>query len=126
MSAIRLRDGQFFFITNGGLGIRIDGTGKEIKSFATGYVHQFSGMDVLPNGKLLVPQVSTGKVTEFDLDGKTSWSAPFQQATSATRLPNGNTLVASFNSQKVIEMDSTGKTVSTISPDGRPWKARKR
>jgi hypothetical protein len=126
MTAVRQRDGQFVFITNGGLAIRIDAAGKETKSFATGYVHQFGGIDALPGGKILVPQTSTSKVVEFDADGKAGWSASAMQPTSAVRLPSGNTLVASFNSQKLVELDAKGSPVWEYKCDGRPSKARKR
>jgi hypothetical protein len=127
MAALALPGGGFFLVTNGGLGVRLDGSGKELKSFTAGHVHQFAGLEALPDGKVLMPQVSAGKVAEIDANGKPGWSAPIAQATSAVRLPNGNTLVASFNSQRIVELDPGGKTVGQeLRPDGRPWKARKR
>ncbi|OAI46047.1 hypothetical protein AYO44_11995 [Planctomycetaceae bacterium SCGC AG-212-F19] len=127
IAATRLIDGQFFLVTNAGLGVRLDATGKETKSFMAGHVHQFAGLDALPGGKILVPQVSTGKVVEFDPDGKPGWQTAFAQASSAVRLPDGHTLVCSFNAQKIVELDATGKPVGAeYRPDGRPWKARKR
>jgi HEAT repeat protein len=126
MAAAPLSDGQFFLVTNGGQGVRVDASGKETKTFATGVVQQFTGLDVLPDGKVLLPQASTGKIVELDAEGKIGKSFTFAQATSAVRLPNGNTLTASFNSQRVVELDSDGKPAGEFRPDGRPWKARKR
>ncbi|MBL8793090.1 MAG: PQQ-binding-like beta-propeller repeat protein [Planctomycetia bacterium] len=126
MTAVRLRDGQFFFVTNGGLGTRLDARGNVAKTFPAGQVHQFGGLDVLPNGRLLIPQVSGGKIVEVDADGKTVWNAALTQPTAAVRLANGNTLAASFNQQKVVELDPTGKQLSEFRPDGRPWKVRRR
>jgi HEAT repeat protein len=126
MTAVRLRDGQFFFITNGGLGTRLDARGNLAKSFPVGQVHQFGGLDVLANGRLLIPQVSGAKLAEVDGDGKTHWTAAMTQPTAAVRLANGNTLAASFNQQKVVELDPAGKQLSEFRPDGRPWKVRRR
>ena len=126
MAALRLRDGQFFFVTNGGRATRLDAEGKEVKSFSTGYIHQFAGLDVLPGGKVLLPQASNNQVVEFDAEGKAGWSANVQIPTSAMRLPNGNTVVGSFNMQKIVEVNSEGKQVWEHVPDGRPWKVRKR
>ena len=69
------RNGQFFVITNRGVGLRLDSAGKEIKQFAIGPVQQFVGLDVLPAGKFLVPQTAANKVVEMDADGKVGWSA---------------------------------------------------
>jgi hypothetical protein len=126
LSAQRLRNGQYFIITNRGLAVRLDSTGKEIRQFASGPVQQFVGLDVLPAGKFLVPQTAANQVVELDADGKVSWKAPVPLPISAVRLSNGHTLVASFQGQRVVELDKAGKQVQEIKPDGRPWKARRR
>jgi hypothetical protein len=126
VAATRLRDGQMLVITNRGIAVRLDAAGKELKSFNVGQVNQFVGMDVLPNGKVLVPQTWANRVVELDADGKTGWSANVPNPTSAQRLPNGNTLVASFNTQRVVEVDAAGKVVKEFPPEARPWKAWRR
>ena len=97
-----------------------------LKTFPVGQVQTYGGIDVLPNGRLLVPHYTSGKVVEYDIDGKAVWEVNVQCPTSAVRLPNGNTLVASMFTMQVIEVDRTGKTVWQQKVDGRPWRARRR
>ncbi|MBY0521980.1 MAG: PQQ-binding-like beta-propeller repeat protein [Gemmataceae bacterium] len=126
MTAVRMRNGQTIMIANGGQAVHIDATGKVGKMFAVNFNHQFGGIDLLPNGRIVVPQINLNKVVEFDADGKSVWSATATNPTSAVRLQNGNTLAACFNQQKIVELDKDGKTVWEHKPDGRPWKARRR
>jgi hypothetical protein len=126
MMAHKLRDGQIALITNTGQFRRLDAEGKEVKSFPVGNVQIFGGMDVLSNGRVLVPLYYNNKVVEFDAEGKNVWEATVQWPTSAVRLPNGNTLVSSNGTQQVLEIDRTGKVVWQQKLDGRPWRARRR
>ncbi len=126
-SVTRMRDGGFVFVTNIGTCVRLDATGKEVKSFQIGgRPRVFCGIEGMPDGKVLIPVMIGNKVMEYDADGKNTWSANFANATSASRLPNGNTLVASFNQQKVVELDNTGKSVWEFQSDGWVWRARRR
>jgi len=125
MAARKLRDGQIVAVSNSGTLSRMDKTGKVIKSFSVGQVN-LGGLDVLPNGHVLVPQTNMSKVVEYDQDGKTIWQHSFNWPSSAVRLPNGNTLIASQNMQQIVEVDRAGKTVWDHRPDGRPWHARRR
>jgi outer membrane protein assembly factor BamB len=124
-AAQRLRDGQIVCITQQGSCLRLDAAGKELKSFPCGQT-TMGGLDVLPNGRILIAQYSGNKVVEFDPDGKMVWQAPVPTPTSAVRLPNGNTLVASTMGQQVLELDRTGKTVWEYKNPQRPWKVRRR
>jgi hypothetical protein len=126
MAARKLRDGPIIFVTSAGQCIRLDAAGKVAKTFTVGPVQTFSSIDVLPNGRVLIPQVSNGRVVEYDLDGKQVWEARVTFPTSVVRLPNGNTLVASMGSQQVLEVDRAGTPVWTHKPEGRPWRARRR
>jgi len=125
-AAVRCRDGQFFLVANNGTGVRLDAAGKEIKTFPTGQVYQFAGLDALADGKVLLPQMGAGKVVELDADGKIGWSAPLPQASTAQRLPDGTTLAGSFIAQKIVEFGPNGQLVAEMKPDGRPWKVRRR
>jgi HEAT repeat protein len=126
MSARKLRDGKMIFITNAGLMVRLDQTGKELKSINVGQVQMFSGIDALPNNHVLVPQINNNRVTEYDADGKSVWSVNVQYPTGAMRLPNGNTLVVSMTGRRVIEFDRSGNEVWSYRVDGQPWRARRR
>jgi HEAT repeat protein len=126
MAALKLRDGQIAVITTSGQFKRLDTEGKEIKSLTVGNVQTFAAIDLLPNGRVLVPLYSQNKVVEYDAEGKSVWEAAIQWPTSAFRLPNGNTLVSSYGSQTVMELDRAGKVVWQHRVDGRPWRGRRR
>ena len=119
------RNGQIVCLTNSGQCLRMDATGKELKSFATGAI-ALGGIDVLPNGNVLVANHTANRVVEYNSEGKSIWEAITMSPTSVTRLSSGNTLVVSQVGQTVLELDRTGKVVWQFQPDNRPWKARRR
>lgn len=126
LMASKSRNGHIHCITNRGTYVRLDAAGREVKTFSVGRVNFTSGFDVLPNGRVLVPQYGSNKVIEFDPDGKQVWEASVSMPNSATRLPNGHTLVASNNSQRLVELDRAGKVVWEYKDGNRPWRARRR
>jgi outer membrane protein assembly factor BamB len=127
MTGQKLRNGQIVFITNAGAMIRLDSTGKEIKTCNVQPPQIFlTNLEALPNGRVLVPQYSNNKVAEYDSDGKVVWEATAQQPTSVQRLPNGHTLVGSLYSQQMIELDRQGKEVTQTRLDGRVTRVRRR
>ena len=85
-----------------------------------------ANIDVLPNGRVLVPQYRNHKVTEYDLNGKVVWEARVQAPTSAVRLANGHTLAATLLGQRVLELNRNGQEVWQHQTDGRPWRAGRR
>jgi HEAT repeat protein len=121
-------DGTYAFCNHSGQVFRLDATGKEIKSFNTAAGNPWS-IEILPNGRILMPLPNQGKVAEFDQDGRITWEAGgLNYPLSASRLPNGNTLVASQNSNKVVELNRGGRVVweyASPNPD-RPFRAIKR
>jgi HEAT repeat protein len=127
MAAYKTRDGQIVALTGQGTCIRMDATGKELKSFGIGGNVNLGGLELLANGRILVAMQNNNKVVEFDQDGKSVWEASVAMPSSACRLPNGNTLVASYNQMKLLELDRAGKVVSETTTQGiRPWKVRRR
>jgi HEAT repeat protein len=126
-AAVKLRDGEIGMLTTAGRYVRLDATGKELKSFNAGQILSIGGhFEVLPNGRVIVPQYSQNRVVEFDAEGKQLWAADLQQPTSVRRLPNGNTLVASRYGRYVVELDRNGKEVSRVTPEGRPMSLERR
>jgi hypothetical protein len=129
-AAQRLRNGDSLVLTRTGQCVRIDGKGKELKSFPIPrMVFTIAGLESLPNGRVLVTQRDC--VAEFDQGGGAPvWQATFKYPTSAQRLPNGNTLVATAQSPSpmVAELDRNGQTVWDYKPTdgGVPWRARRR
>jgi outer membrane protein assembly factor BamB len=130
VTARKRRDGEYVILSTTGKVIRLDAAGKEVKSFAleTPAVGRTIGMqiDLLPNGRVLVPVMAQNKVQEYDENGKKVWEATVQTPTSAVRLPNGHTLVASANTQRVVELDRDGKEVWEYKSEGRVLSARRR
>jgi hypothetical protein len=127
MAAAKRRDGHYVLVTRTGQCIRLDGAGKEVKTFAVGAVQLIgANIDLLPNGNVLVPLSSNNKVVEYDGDGKIVWEATFQQPTSVTRLPNGNTLIGSMYNLQVSEVDRKGTPVWQTRGEGRLMRVRQR
>jgi len=127
LGAYKSRNGQITYLTSQGLCIRQDPSGKVLKSFESGHAtHWTSGIDVLPSGRLLVPQHGANKVVEFDADGKQVWEATVSLPKAAVRLPNGHTLVSSYENQNVLELDRAGKTVWEHKDDFHQYRARRR
>jgi len=122
----KLRNGQYGMITSFGTFIRLDSSGKEVKSINVSQNLSLTGVDALPSGRVLIPIWGENKVVEYDPDGKSVWEATVNNPVSAMRLPNGNTLVASMGGGQVLELDRSGKKVWEHKVDGRPWRARRR
>ena len=127
-SAHKLRNGELAVVTRTGQCIRVDSDGKEGKSFSVGgpATIVYGSIDLLPNGHVLVPLYSSGKVVELDGAGKLIWEAPVPNANAATRLPNGHTLITSFGQNRAVELDRDGKEVWTHAGEGRLLRVRKR
>lgn len=124
-AARRLRDGQIVCALSNGNCMRLDAAGKEVKTFPIGQVH-LGSLEVLPNGRVLVPLVSNNKVVEYDAEGKIVWEAAVTQPLGAVRLPNGNTLVSSYANLLILELDRAGRTVWEHKTSGRPARVRRR
>jgi hypothetical protein len=121
------RNGPLAILTSDGNCVRLDANGKELKSFKSGHDPSWvSGFEVLPNGRVLVPQRQANKVVEFDPDGKVVWEAEVKMPKAAARLPNGHTLVTSFDTRSVVELDRAGKVVWERKDDYAHYRARRR
>lgn len=127
ITAQRLRNGQFAVIT-GGRCLLLDPEGRELKSFVLGGALYAMGgnIEVLPNGRILVPLYTQNMVVEFDWTGARLWQGNVIRPTSASRLANGNTLVTCTLNSTVVEIDRDSKEVWSYSTDGRPFRSRKR
>jgi hypothetical protein len=129
MSAQKLRNGQLAFITQEGMFVRLDPTGKEeLKRFPVGQNTLFgSYFEVLPNGHVLVPLYGSSRVVEFDQDGSAVWEVGTSiPPTCLHRLPNGNTLVGSLITQQLVELSKSGKSVWEYHSEGRLYRIRRR
>src|SRR5207237_8598582 len=75
LAARKLRTGEVAYLTLQGKCVRLDKEGKEVASFDVAERGGTGGIDLLPNGHVLLPLYTQGKVVEFDDKGKEVWSA---------------------------------------------------
>ncbi|HKI35213.1 MAG TPA: HEAT repeat domain-containing protein [Gemmataceae bacterium] len=126
-AAYRSADGGITFFTNGQQCVRLDRSGKEVKTFPLGAGGSWtSGIDVTPQGRILASNHNANKVEEYNADGKKVWEAPAAAITTATRAANGNTIVSSYFSNRVFEIDRNGKVVWEHKDTLHPFRARRR
>lgn len=125
LAAQKCRDGSFACLTSEGTYLRLDAAGKEVNQFPAG-AQNYCGFDVLPGGRVLIPQEGRNQVVEFSADGKTMWTAAIPRPISVARLANGNVLVACRDGQRVVELDVAGRIVREFKAGGYPWRARPR
>jgi HEAT repeat protein len=111
-------DGSTLLVTHDGFCRWLDAAGRETRSFpAAGPYVVGTGIDVLPNRRVLVPRFGQDRVTEYDAAGNVLWEAAVPGPASAERLPNGHTLVGCTTPPLVVELDRQGRVVSQIRPE---------
>lgn len=112
IAAYKTRGGEIVALTGQGNCLRLDASGKEIKSFPAGRDGAWtSGLDLAPDGRILIAQPNMNRVQLFDRDGKAIWEAAAPGIVTASWLPNGHVLIASYSGQHARELDRNGKTV---------------
>jgi HEAT repeat protein len=119
MRARRLRNGDIALIIHPNTApeaacryVRMDASAtKELASFPVTVKTQGGQLDVLCDGRVVVPQMPDNKVVEYDAEGKPIWELTVDQPIAATRLPDGHTLVTSMSQDRAIEFDRDGKEV---------------
>lgn len=125
----KLPDGQIVYLTGTGQCIRLDASGKTVKSFSSGENgDQGCVLDLTRRGSLLVSQCYKSMAEEFDLEGKNLWRTPGPVAPGIlTEVRNGHFMCAVYSQNAVIELDRSGKTVWRHEVPGyNPFLARKR
>lgn len=130
-AAHRMRNGHIVCLQNPNQCLIMDTTGKTLASFASNHGNQNNntmvrGLDVLPNGHILITQTEQGKVVEFDSTGKSVLEVNAPGARTATGLPNGHILIASQQNRRVFEVDRSGKVVWEVNTSGPSIRARRR
>lgn len=126
-AAYRSRTGPIVCLQPNSQCVLMDTTGKALSSFNSNHGNaQMAGLDVLPNGHILITHMHNGKVVEFDATGKSVLEVNTPGARSATAMPNGHILVTSQNNQRVYEVDRAGKVVWEVKANGPVVRARRR
>ena len=103
-------DGVITCLTKDNRCVRLLPNGQEVRAFPLGRQgSSVSGLDVLPNGRILVSRQADDTVVELDSDGNVQWQAKAAGCLSATRLPNGHTLIA--GNSDATEIDQANNVV---------------
>jgi HEAT repeat protein len=110
----RFRDGHMAFVTYQGQYVRLDPTGKEVKTFHVPFNANFGvlGAEVLPGDRVIVSLPNPGKVLEYNAEGKVVWEASVRNPGCPTRLRNGHTLVPGNGYTTLTELDRSGRVIS--------------
>jgi hypothetical protein len=111
MKALKLPNGEVACVTMLRRFIRLDRSGRELQNIPANVATSGGRIDVLPGGRVLIPEKTNNRVVEYDAEGRMVWQAPFPEPVAAVRLPNGHTLITSFNQNRAVELDRTGKEV---------------
>jgi HEAT repeat protein len=111
MKAQKLRNGDLACVVVGPRFVRLDSTFKELYSFPVQVRTSGGRIDVLPSGRVVVPEKDDNRIAEYDARGKVVWETEVTQPIAAVRLLSGNTLVTSMTENRAAEIDRSGKTV---------------
>jgi HEAT repeat protein len=119
----RRRDGSVVVMQSNGTCQTFHADGKTAGSFTVGTFMPSCQIDALPDGRVLVPEFSANRVSEFDATGRRIWIAPINRPSCAFRTADGRTLVSSQSDGVVYELDHAGTVTREWRPgDGeRPW-----
>ncbi|MHB1421678.1 MAG: HEAT repeat domain-containing protein [Gemmataceae bacterium] len=128
LSAYRSRHGDIICLTHGNQCLRMDTTGKVLKTFTSNHNGNcLGGLDLLPNDHILVPQTGFDKIVEFDREGKVIREVKAPSPTMAMQLPNGHILASNRNTGgQVYEVDRAGKIVWEYKGVNQVFRVRRR
>jgi len=125
MKALRLPNGDFACITSlGGAQFQIfDRKGNRSRGFNVDLSTSGGRVELLPNGHVLIPEMSNNMVVEYNRQGKVVWKADVTEPINAVRLPDGNTIITTMNDTRAVEVDRRGKTKWEYRSDTRVTRA---
>jgi hypothetical protein len=126
MKAQRLPYGEIAFVTTSRRFVRVDATGKELQNLPANVATSGGRIEAFPDGRFLVPEKTSNRVAEYDMQGRVVWQAVFPEPVAAVRLVNGHTLVTSFNQTRAVELDRSGREVWEFSANTRLTRAFRR
>lgn len=127
LSAQRSRRGDIYCMTFNGQTVRLDTSGKELANYATGHdANSMGGIDLAPNGHVLVAWQQVGKMIELDREGKKLLELEVAGLRTVSALANGHFLAACQATQRVCEVDRAGKVLWEHKMTGNPFRARRR
>lgn len=83
-------------------------------------MESWGGVDVQPNGNVVVSLIQANKIVEVNGAGQILWQVALPGAWVGTRLPDGTTLIGSKKEQKMFRVDAKGKVLWEKQVDGHP------
>ena len=121
--AVRRPDKSIVIVTNVGICETVDENGATLSSFSIGRGLQILSVQMLPGGRLLIPDYSDNRVVEYNAAGQQVWEAEFARPNAAVRFPNGKTLVSSRINSRIAELDAEGHVLREFRPgdNWHPW-----
>jgi hypothetical protein len=108
MKALKLPNGDIACVTMMRRFVRMDPGGQELFSFGVNVSTSGGRIEVLPSGRVLVPEMNFNRVVEYDNKGEVVWMATARQPVAAVRLANGHTLVTGMMQTRAVELDRAG------------------
>ncbi|MFM7151708.1 MAG: HEAT repeat domain-containing protein, partial [Gemmataceae bacterium] len=125
MRARKLPSGEILMVSQLGASqlTRLSRFGKELKSFPVDVSTSGGRLEVTPAGNILVPEMYSNRIVEYDPDGRVVRAIPAQQPIACTLLPSGNLLVTSMTEKRAVELDRAGKEVWEYRRDTRVTRA---
>lgn len=129
LAARRFRDGTMGLLSYGGQYVRIDRSGKMVKTTQLAGWGNVSanGAELLPGDRVVIADGRFNRLVELGLDGKALWECPITHPLSPTLAPNGNIVVTGMNNTAIYEVDRKGKVVKDWKGfDFRPFRAVRR
>lgn len=114
MRARKLPGGDVLMITQVGGGtlfVRLDAYGQEVKRFGVDVGTSGGRLDVTKSGNVLVPEMYSNRVVEYDVNGKVVRAFNIEQPIACVALPNGNVVVTSMTQNRAVELDRSNKEV---------------
>jgi hypothetical protein len=132
MRAQRRGNGEILLViqsleTNTSRFVRLDPSASaELQTFPVEVRTSGGRFEMLPDNRVLIPQLGNNRVVEYDRRGKVAWQLPVEQPIVALRLPNGNTLATSMTQNRAVELTREGKQVWEYKSDSRVTRAFRR
>jgi hypothetical protein len=125
-TARSLPNGQIAVVTSGNYYIRMDRTGKELRSVRLPSINSYQN-EILDNGNVLVPLSHNNHIKEYNSDGKEVRTITIQRPRHAIRLPNKHLLVSSESRPyKFTEVASNGKEIRSHTSNMSAFRIRAR
>jgi hypothetical protein len=125
-SAQKLANGHILYGLYSGSVVELDRSGKEVHRFPIERPRGLANIELLPNGRYMMPLAGTNRIVEMDRKGTVLREISVSSPTCVAILPGGNLLVGSHILSNVREIDRTGKVLWEQKAEGQVFRVRVR